>query len=705
MAPIKRKRFGNLSARQKRRVLAEMHSSPRPTSSIICVNETGSCVPTQSELSNTASRSSQTSSDVPVEFQTNDVSSEGGSALDIQNHTHETFNETNNDTESLVSVETCPNAAVSNVSINKCMSNCSGKLVEHIKLWLAGEKAVSRSSVDRLLGELSTSFNVPSSVKTLETSTKFNVISMCDGQYVSIPNWRESINIFVKQSMTLPIQKVSLIINVDGINLFNSLSTSKYTAYPILVKVFQLPTKIFCAGIYCSNKFESKSMPPTDVFLKYFLDEFSELDQNVYSLSIFSCDAPVRAALKNINLHSGYNSCERCVQHGLTIRNTIVYPSTSGRLRTDESFNSRCDPSHHKSFTHNILELHSFPMVSGFIIDEMHCIYLGVVKRILRRLFDPKVKDKTARLSLRNKESFNNKLNRFQKFVPIEFNRKLEGGVNLILKWKASQYRLFALYISIVVFSFSEIVSKNIYANFLKLSIALRLLNTDDQLNNIEFIKILLTSFVSESQTIYGETFPCYNVHACHHLPDDYVRFGTLHQLSTFSFESYLGSQVKGAVRAGYRPLIQVCEHVTRQNFKVTGPKCPTKNIRKSKRVCNHDSTGTCLVKFQFLKTILKTKQASWKDSFVLTNAGVIGQVESMHDLNSHIDIELNAFLNVSDFFKYPLPSSQIGIYKIDVSNGKKFLKVAHTEILHKLFVLPYVDNIYVVIPLLHMLN
>ena len=146
-------------------------------------------------------------------------------------------------------------------------------------------------------------------------------------------------------------------------------------------------------------------------------------------------------------------------------------------------------------------------MVSGFILDSMHLIYLGIIKKILTMFFSIKVINKKLRLDRNTKDYFNSKLNQYQVHVPCEFGRKLEGGVTTILKWKASQYRLFGLYIGIVLFGHRKICSKQFHRNFLRLSIALRLLNTPNQNCNLNYIQALLYEFHEESKVIFGKQF------------------------------------------------------------------------------------------------------------------------------------------------------------------------------------------------------
>lgn len=95
------------------------------------------------------------------------------------------------------------------------------------------------------------------------------------------------------------------------------------------------------------------------------------------------------------------------MQHGSYINNRILLLYCNCQKRSDESFHNRDDTEHHKSPEFNILELSQFPMVSGFILDEMHLCFLGVTKRVINYLFNKKLKQKTVRLGSRARKIVN----------------------------------------------------------------------------------------------------------------------------------------------------------------------------------------------------------------------------------------------------------------------------------------------------------
>lgn len=58
---------------------------------------------------------------------------------------------------------------------------------------------------------------------------------------------------------------------------------------------------------------------------------------------------------------------------------------------TDEGFEKRIQPIYHKSLPRTPLEELNVPMVTGMPIDPMHCIDIGIGKKILKQLKAKKI--------------------------------------------------------------------------------------------------------------------------------------------------------------------------------------------------------------------------------------------------------------------------------------------------------------------------
>ena len=405
-------------------------------------------------------------------------------------------------------------------------------------------------------------------------------------------------------------------------------------------------------------------------------------------LRAFVCDAPVRASLKCIISHSGYSSCERCTQHG-EYHNSVVMPRTDCEARTDETFLLKSHPEHHKGVSP--LEEIGFPMVSCFIIDYMHCCCIGVMKRILLRLQSShKNHTKKVHFGSQQKLAFNAYLDKIREKIPSDFSRRLEGGIENISHWKASEMRLFLLYIGIVIFASKEIIPTKIRVNIQYFSTAMRLLLLNGQSKNVKFIEFLMKTFVEDAASLYGTSFVSYNVHNLIHLHDDYYNFGNLNNISAFPFESFLGTQIKGIAMGGFKPLQQISQHVTKLNLEVDQVDV-SKSVQAYGHIkeCIHDMPGNCFksLKLRQNMTVKVISCLNGRDSAVQTVGGDIGIIHAIHNNNNKNHILLQLF-EKSDLYTKPLASSKVGVHKLQKLATCKF--VTSEEIFGKLIIVPY---------------
>ena len=118
-----------------------------------------------------------------------------------------------------------------------------------------------------------------------------------------------------------------------------------------------------------------------------------------------------------------------------------------------------------------------------------------------------------GKLSTCSKDKLNAKIAHIRQYIPVEFNRKLKPLSDLAY-WKASEYRLFMLYVGCIVLKDSTILYNKQYSHFLKLCAATRYLilqnTTFEELQTCNRLLIELQGSVS----MYGENFVSYNVHS-----------------------------------------------------------------------------------------------------------------------------------------------------------------------------------------------
>lgn len=72
------------------------------------------------------------------------------------------------------------------------------------------------------------------------------------------------------------------------------------------------------------------------------------------------------------------------------------------------------------------------------------------------------------------------------------------------------------------------------------LSIAMRILLSNDMSNYVDYAQETLNYFVTKSEVLYGKHLVSHNVHALNHIVDGYKRFGPLDNISAFPFKNYM---------------------------------------------------------------------------------------------------------------------------------------------------------------------
>ena len=148
---------------------------------------------------------------------------------------------------------------------------------------------------------------------------------------------------------------------------------------------------------------------------------------------------------------------------------TFLY---AGNPRTNKTFRDRENPEHHKYETP--LQDLNIDMIDNFPIDPMHCIDLGVMKKLVLRW---KEGPPANRLSAGQLNVVSNYLQALKPFIPSEFNRK-PRGLSEAKMWKATEFRTFLMYTGPLVLK--PVLPSSIYKHFMSLSVAVCILYNAD---------------------------------------------------------------------------------------------------------------------------------------------------------------------------------------------------------------------------------
>jgi len=570
-------------------------------------------------------------------------------------------------------------------------------LSEQLAQWIS-DFQVSHIAVNKLLQILKPHCPpLPHDVRTLLQTPRHTEVKVCgSGEYVHF-GLEKGINHALLKNSIADGEEIYVQINVDGLPVFKS---SNRQFWPILCLIRQpYLTDPFVVGL-----FSGTTKPPVgflDDFvyeLKMLMTNGMPLDMNHVSIKLhsFVCDAPARAFLKCIKLHSGYSSCEKCDQHGEWL-GKVIFSSTEGSLRTDELFRNRTDDGHHLPLLESPLLALDMDMVTQFPLDPMHLLHLGVMRRLLLSWLRGPL---TVRVASRVVSELSASLLTLSTHIPHDFCRRPRSLAE-IDRWKATEFRLLLLYCGPVVLRTA--LKEPLYKHFLLLFVASTVLSSKHLSHQFcQYAGGLLKSFVQGVAELYGKTELVYNMHGLLHLASDVARYGSLDNFSSYPFENKL-KEVKRLVRKPHHALQQVARRLAETQKCFSGQ---SQSALQQTKFLHEHCTGPVPDGFekakQFSKLLVNGMQLSvgQRDSCVQLLDKSVVVVRNILQVDTTAVILCSKFETVSDFFVYPLPSSCINIFR--VSQLDRSYHCAHVdEITHKSVLLTDQSD-FVVFPLLH---
>lgn len=351
---------------------------------------------------------------------------------------------------------------------------------------------------------------LPQDCRTLLAGPKLtigNIRSVTPGRYYHF-GLKNGIITFLSSNLT----KINLAIGVDGLPLTKS-SNSQF--WPILAYIIGVEKIVFPVGIYhgytkpkCSNEFLSDFI----LEAKELITEGIVLNGSRIQVGIklFICDAPAKSFIFNTKGHSGFYSCSRCIEEGEYYERRVCFPYSKNKSakKTHEDYvNMKYEDSHIGTIS-KLVELPGLDIVSTFPLDYMHLVCLGVTRKLIT-LWMQKGPMQT-RLPSKSIHALSKSLLDLKLFIPSEFVRKTRH-IQDISRWKATELRLFLLYIGVVVLK--DILNNNIYTNFMSLYVSMLILLSPDYECYTDYAESLLDYFVRTFEKIYGRQHVSHNIH------------------------------------------------------------------------------------------------------------------------------------------------------------------------------------------------
>ena len=217
------------------------------------------------------------------------------------------------------------------------------------------------------------------------------------------------------------------IVSTDGTSLSGS---SKSQLWPILGRLADYPSNPFEIAVY------NGSAKPSNFneFLARFTEEAHHLTTNGFTfrgkklsfeILCFTGDSLALSTL--LKLHTAYHSCMTCETEGVYIFNTdrrggrMTFPELDSPLRTDASFRNQTQQQHHNG--KSILETLPISMAYNFVIDVMHLVFIGVMRKLLHVWLNCRRAIKVHLLKA-TITAVSNNLDQIKNCIPSDFARK-----------------------------------------------------------------------------------------------------------------------------------------------------------------------------------------------------------------------------------------------------------------------------------------
>jgi len=387
--------------------------------------------------------------------------------------------------------------------------------------------------------------DLPSDARTLLKTSTTAIVKTIGGGVYHYFGIKKEVEFLVDSGLNLP-SELLLVAGIDGLPITSNPPSQLWPILGYFSNINSVRPSVFIIGV-----FYGKTKPEnSNEYLRDFVDELKYLcdcQNNIIrgqhisiKLHALICDAPAKSFVLNCKGHTGKNSCVRCTCNGQWLDGRACFPGLDATLRTHDNFVLYNYINFHISNT-ILSEIPHFNLISSIPYDYMHLVLIGAAKKLL--LFWTSKKNIHS-LPSNTIKALDQKLILLSQYIPVDFQRTPNknsrchpfGDVN---RWKTTELRQCLLYTGFVIFQ--DILSNQIYTHFKELSIALRILLTENI--NEEYIAYssnLIRHFVESFKDIYGTSSISHNIHALIHLPEDYKKYGSLENISAFPFESFM---------------------------------------------------------------------------------------------------------------------------------------------------------------------
>lgn len=366
---------------------------------------------------------------------------------------------------------------------------------------------------------------------------------------------------------------ISFTWNTDGVPLFKS---SKTSMWPLFLTINELPFAIrrnpenlLLVGLWIGPK-----KPEMLTFLDPFIEDLQTLQDGIEihapinDLPMFklrgyliagTADLPAKCTVHNMVQFNGKYSCPHCTQPGETAKAgkgvahifPFQYDGATEPKRTHQESLEQAERAFQSGKSECgikgpcwLTQLQFYDFVKSNCIDYMHCVLLGVTKRLLTLWFSKDNANEPFSF-FRHTDEVNRRL---AKLKPPLFITRAPRPLSELKYWKASEYKSFLLYYGPVILV--DILNNSYYSHFLLLSEGIYiLLKQSIKMDELKHAENLLEQFVMTFATLYKARYLTLNFHLLLHFPENVKQLGPIWGYSCFPFEDgngFLMKLVKG---------------------------------------------------------------------------------------------------------------------------------------------------------------
>lgn len=515
-----------------------------------------------------------------------------------------------------------------------------------------------------------------------------------------------------------------LTVNTDGAKVFKSSSYSLW-----LIQLYQgyLPPSerykienVMIVAVYFGTK-----KPCMREFFYPFLRDLRKINddnginfvhngkQHQFMPFVFNCcsDLPATTSLLEMNGHSGRYACSKCDHPGKLIKSktnnssTIRYIKAKYDIRTHESIVDIYSQLKQKQIAikgiKNVscfIAAKDFDLVKSVSIDHMHCVELGVMKKLLHLWLDTKNHSQPFYIKKKNQVLLSS---RIVSIKPVNEMLRKPKSILLLGEYKANEFRSLMLYF--LRFALPGVLDTKYIKHFHLLCTAMYLLLGENiSQNNINEAENRIQRFADEFEALYGENNVTMNLHLIRHLASTVRELGPLWSQSSYGFESNNGIVVKGNTSKNNIVHQITWKYTMKHTIKIPSignnkraigkPKTITLSAKDVELYVNH---GYKLKNEKYLNIYCYTflngskftskmcKEISTIDYFVQLKDGSVGSVCYYVPFNSilYACIDLHEIVDRYDHFIQIMPGKQKKITNvIEIDSKLMYLKYGLRE-------------------------